>query len=116
MWTTRNIVLVVAGAAAVRGVPIVAAAALACAVGAGLGLLNGMLVAFVGVPSIVATLATMIGLRDALRWTTQGEWVDNLPAGFYDEPGDRIEFAHTVRPPSSQTGPCVASGFVSDNT
>jgi rhamnose transport system permease protein len=73
---------VLAGAAAVRGVPIVAAAAIACGAGAALGLVNGALVAFVGVPSIVVTLATMIGLRDALRWTTQGEWVENLPAGF----------------------------------
>jgi rhamnose transport system permease protein len=73
---------VLAGAAAVRGVPIAAAAAIACGAGACLGLLNGALVAFVGAPSIVVTLATMIGLRDALRWSTQGEWVENLPAGF----------------------------------
>jgi rhamnose transport system permease protein len=73
---------VLAGAAAVRGMPIAAAAALACGGGAALGLLNGALVAYVGVPSIVVTLATMIGLRAALRWTTQGEWVENLPAGF----------------------------------
>jgi rhamnose transport system permease protein len=33
-------------------------------------------------PSIVVTLATMVALRDALRWTTQGAWVENLPPRF----------------------------------
>src|SRR5262249_43919163 len=32
--------------------------------------------------SIVATLAAMIGLRDGLRWATQGAWIENLPPGF----------------------------------
>src|SRR5262249_48674137 len=52
------------------------------AVGACLGAVNGILVAYVGIPSIVATLAAMIGLRDGLRWTTQGAWIENLPPGF----------------------------------
>jgi len=73
---------VVAGAAAVRGAPIAAAALAACAAGAALGLLNGVLVAVAGIPSIVVTLAAMIALRDALRWATQGEWVTGLPDGF----------------------------------
>jgi len=73
---------VIAGTAAVRGMPIMPAAAVACAVAACIGLLNGTLVAFAGIPSIVVTLATMIGLRDALRWTTQGAWVENVPADF----------------------------------
>ena len=30
--------------------------------------------------------------------------------------GDRIVVGHTVRPPSSQTGPCVATGCVSEST
>ena len=34
------------------------------------------------IPSVVVTLATMVALRDALRWTTQGAWVQDLPAGF----------------------------------
>jgi len=33
-------------------------------------------------PSIVVTLATMVALRDGLRWATQGAWVENLPATF----------------------------------
>jgi rhamnose transport system permease protein len=71
-----------AGAAAVSGWPLPFVAAAACAIGAGLGAVNGALVAFVGIPSIVVTLATMMGLREALRWVTQGAWIENLPAGF----------------------------------
>ena len=42
--------------------------AAACLLGALFGALNGALVAYLGIPSIVVTLATMIVLRDALRW------------------------------------------------
>jgi rhamnose transport system permease protein len=73
---------VVAGASAVAGLPMPAVAVAACATGALLGALNGVLVAYAGLPSIVVTLATMIALRDGLRWTTQGAWVQNLPASF----------------------------------
>jgi branched-subunit amino acid ABC-type transport system permease component len=40
------------------------------------------LVARFRIPSIVVTLATMMAIRDALRWTTEGAWVQNLPASF----------------------------------
>ena len=46
-----------------------------------LGSLNGALVAYVGIPSIVVTLATMTALRDGLRWATEGAWVQDLPRG-----------------------------------
>ena len=46
------------------------------------GALNGALVAYLRIPSIVVTLATMVALRDGLRWGTQGAWVQDLPAGF----------------------------------
>lgn len=59
-----------------------AALAAGCAAGALAGFVNGALVAIAGMPSIVVTLATMVAFRDALRWTTQGEWVENLPAQF----------------------------------
>src|SRR5262249_28881063 len=80
--STFAIASVVAGSAATHGMPAALAAAVACGVAACIGLLNGALVAFAGIPSIVVTLATMIGLRDGLRWTTQGAWVENVPAGF----------------------------------
>jgi rhamnose transport system permease protein len=73
---------VVAGAVAKSGVPMPFAALATCLLGAALGAMNGGLVAYVRVPSIVITLATMVALRDALRWITQGAWVQNLPAGF----------------------------------
>ena len=50
--------------------------------GARLGAINGVLVAGLGLPSIVVTLATMVAWREALRWATEGVWVQDLPAGF----------------------------------
>src|ERR1700675_3524407 len=71
-----------AGGFAKSGMPAPLAGLGACAVGATLGALNGSLVAHVRIPSIVVTLASMIALRDALRWQTEGAWVQDLPAGF----------------------------------
>jgi rhamnose transport system permease protein len=73
---------VAAGVAAKAGMPAGAAGLVACTIGGAFGLLNGALVAYAGIPSIVVTLAAMVALRDGLRWTTQGEWVENLPASF----------------------------------
>jgi rhamnose transport system permease protein len=74
---------VAAGVLAVAGLPTVAALAAATLIGAFLGALNGVLVAWVRIPSIVVTLAAMVALRDGLRWVTQGAWVQNLPVGFH---------------------------------
>jgi rhamnose transport system permease protein len=73
---------IVAGALAKLEIPVLAAAAGAIAAGGLMGALNGVLVASVRIPSIVVTLATMVGLRDGLRWATQGAWVSGLPEGF----------------------------------
>jgi rhamnose transport system permease protein len=73
---------VFAGVSAVAGVPLAANIAITCAAGAALGALNGTLVAYAGLPSIVVTLATMVALREGLRWATQGAWVQNLPSSF----------------------------------
>ena len=54
----------------------------ACVVGAALGAVNGALVAYVRIPSIVVSLATMVALRDGLRWATDGAWIQNLPENF----------------------------------
>ncbi len=56
------------------------AVAILGAVGAGMlgGALNGALVAGLGLPSIVVTLATMVTLREALRLKQQGVFI-NLP-------------------------------------
>jgi rhamnose transport system permease protein len=73
---------VAAGLFAKAGVPVALACAAACLVGAAVGLLNGALVAYISIPSIVVTLATMVALRDGLRWATEGAWVQDLPPTF----------------------------------
>ena len=73
---------VVAGVISKAGLPIMAAGAGAVIAGFACGAMNGALVAYVRIPSIVVTLATMVALRDGLRWATQGAWVSDLPAGF----------------------------------
>lgn len=50
--------------------------------GAGLGAINGVFIAGLGLPSIVVSLATMVTLRESLRWYQQGEFVRNLPPSF----------------------------------
>jgi rhamnose transport system permease protein len=71
-----------AGILAKLGMPVWLAAVSACALGAMLESVNGALVAYVGIPSIVVTLATMVALRDGLRWATEGAWVQDLPPAF----------------------------------
>jgi rhamnose transport system permease protein len=73
---------VTAGVCAVAGLPLALNAVVTCAAGAALGAINGTLVAYARLPSIVVTLATMVALREALRWMTEGAWVQNLPASF----------------------------------
>ena len=73
---------VMAGVLAKAGLPVFTAVLAACLIGAALGAVNGALVAYARMPSIVVTLATMVALRDGLRWATQGAWVQDLPAGF----------------------------------
>ncbi|MEN9813487.1 MAG: Ribose transport system permease protein RbsC, partial [Verrucomicrobiota bacterium] len=74
------VVSVAAGLLAAEGWPPAAVAAGALALGTALGALNGLLVASLGLPSIVVTLATMVTWREGLRWWRQGAFV-NLPDG-----------------------------------
>jgi rhamnose transport system permease protein len=73
---------VAAGLLAKAGLPLPVVIGGVALTGAAFGALTGALVAFVRIPSIVATLATMVALRDALRWATDGAWIQNLPPGF----------------------------------
>ena len=73
---------VACGVFAKGGLPAPWAALAAAATGAALGSLNGALVAYLRIPSIIVTLAAMVAWRDALRWTTQGAWIEDLPSGF----------------------------------
>jgi rhamnose transport system permease protein len=73
---------VAAGILAKADVPVPLAAIGACCVGGLLGAINGALVSFVRIPSIVVTLAAMVAFRDSLRWMTQGAWIQDLPEAF----------------------------------
>ncbi|MEP6787752.1 MAG: ABC transporter permease, partial [Acidobacteriota bacterium] len=50
--------------------------------GAAMGSLNGLLIGRLRLPSIIVTLAMLVLWRDALRWVTEGAWVQNLPTNF----------------------------------
>jgi len=80
--STFAVCSVLAGAAAAAGLPLPVAFAVALVSGALIGAVNGALVAYARMPSIVVTLATMVALRDGLRWVTQGAWVQGLPPTF----------------------------------
>lgn len=73
---------VVAGLLTKEGLPLPAAFAAAVLAGAGLGAVNGALVAFARLPAIVVTLATLVVYREALRWWREGELVQDVPPGF----------------------------------
>lgn len=73
---------VLAGLLAKAGLPMPLVALGAVAGGAALGACNGALVAGLGLPSIVVTLATMVTWREALRWSREGEFVKDLPDRF----------------------------------
>ena len=69
---------VCAGLLAARSWPLLLVVPASAAIGALLGALNGVLVAWLRLPSIVVTLATMVTLRQGLNLIRQGEFV-NLP-------------------------------------
>ena len=71
---------VIAGVTAASGLPLGVAILAALGAGAFMGALNGVLVAYLGLPSIVVTLATMVTWQEALRLWQQGRLL-NLPSG-----------------------------------
>lgn len=73
---------VAAGWLAKSGIPIALWLPCVILIGALMGTINGLLVGSLRLPSIIVTLAMLVAWRDALRWTTGGEWVQNLPADF----------------------------------
>jgi rhamnose transport system permease protein len=76
-----SICSVVAGLLAATGWPVALVLPASIALGATLGAINGVLIAGLGLPSIVVTLATMVTLRQGLNLVRQGEFV-NLPDRF----------------------------------
>jgi rhamnose transport system permease protein len=73
---------VVAGLLAKAGLPMPLVAVGTILAGALCGAANGALVAGLRLPSIVVTLATLVILREGLRWAREGEFVRNLPPEF----------------------------------
>jgi len=75
-----GICAVTAGLLAAAGLPLPVVILAAIGAGAAMGALNGLLVAWLGLPSIVVTLATMVTWQEGLRLWQQGRLL-NLPAG-----------------------------------
>ena len=73
---------VVAGVLAKTGISIPLLLAGVVLTGAAMGALNGALIGWLRLPSIIVTLAMLVAWRDALRWLTAGAWVQDLPANF----------------------------------
>jgi rhamnose transport system permease protein len=73
---------VAAGELAKAGLPVPLLLASVVAIGAAMGALNGSLVGLLRLPSIIVTLAMLVAWRGALRWITEGAWVQDLPASF----------------------------------
>jgi len=73
---------VVAGELAKAGVSVELLLPCLLVIGATMGAVNGLLVGWLRLPSIIVTLAMLVAWRDALRWVTEGRWVQNLPTNF----------------------------------
>ena len=75
---------VIMGAAFEAGAPIAVGIGLALLAGAAAGLLNGWLVARVGLPSLVVTLATLALFRGLASVVLEGQSVSGFPTWFTD--------------------------------
>ncbi len=73
---------VVAGELAKTGVSVGLLLPFLLVIGATMGAVNGLLVGWLRLPSIIVTLAMLVAWRDALRWVTEGRWVQDLPPNF----------------------------------
>ncbi len=73
---------VAAGFLAKTGMPIPLLFLCVLLIGAAMGAVNGILIGWFRLPSIIVTLAMLVAWRDGLRWLTEGAWVQDLPANF----------------------------------
>jgi len=73
---------VAAGFLAKTGMPLPLLVVCVLLTGAAMGAINGALIGWLRLPSIIVTLAMLVLWRDALRWVTEGAWVQDLPANF----------------------------------
>jgi ribose transport system permease protein len=75
----------VIGAMVMRDTGSIALGVLAClGAGIGLGLVNGILVSVLRVPSFIATLGMLVVTRGVARWITDGRTIVGVPTGFVD--------------------------------
>jgi rhamnose transport system permease protein len=88
---------VVGGTLSRMGLPIAVVIVCTVVCGGVLGLINGALVSWLSIPSIVATLAMLVLLENGLIVITKGVWVQNLPEDFQwfglGQAGGQIVFA-----------------------
>ena len=73
---------VAAGYLAKTGMPMPVLLLAVVTIGGLMGAVNGVLIGWFKLPSIIVTLAMLAAWRDGLRWMTEGAWVQNLPANF----------------------------------
>jgi rhamnose transport system permease protein len=73
---------VLAGFLAKSGVPVPLLFVIIPLIGVAIGAINGALIGWFKLPSIIITLAMLVAWRDGLRWVTEGAWVQNLPTNF----------------------------------
>lgn len=73
---------IVVGVLAKTGIPMPLLFVSIVLIGASMGALNGALVGWLKLPAIIVTLAMLVMWRDALRWITEGAWVQDLPRNF----------------------------------
>jgi rhamnose transport system permease protein len=77
-----SICAVAAGLLAREGLPMPAVAVGTLLAGAAMGAVNGLFVAYAGLPSIVVTLATLVIGRESLRYAREGDFVRGMPSDF----------------------------------
>ena len=74
---------VLAGNLAVAGVPLIVLIPVTLIAGTLIGALNGLLVAYANIPSIIVTLGTLWFWRGLVITITKGAWIYNMPESFH---------------------------------
>ncbi|MGC8781433.1 MAG: ABC transporter permease [Anaerolineae bacterium] len=77
------VVAVLTGNLALTGMPIPLVFLVGLVAGTLLGALNGALVAYAGIPSIIVTLGALSFWRGLVIYLTQGAWIYNMPEAFH---------------------------------
>ena len=77
------VVAVLTGNLALTGMPIPLVFLIGLIAGTLLGALNGALVAYAGIPSIIVTLGALSFWRGLVIYFTQGAWIYNMPEAFH---------------------------------